>query len=124
MKHKNIKRYHLIEERVENFKHFYRRENKRPLFGFTLGSEYPLFRYNSAKNLPEDRPLKPDDFMVEEYMEDCDRLFEEHEECGGDFIWTGSIFWGIPWLEAILGCPIYTNYATGSIYSKTPKNHN
>jgi hypothetical protein len=117
-----IKRYPSIKERVENFKLFYKKENKRPLFGFQIGSEYPLYRYESAKKLPEDRALKPDDFIVEEYMEDCDRLFEEHEDCGGDFIWAGSIFWGIPWLEAILGCPIYANHATGSIYSKSPEN--
>lgn len=114
--------YHSMEERVNNFRLFYRRENKRPLFGFFVGSEYPLFLYNASRSLPTGRPLRPDDFVVEDYLDDCDRLFNEHEACGGDFIWAGSAFWGIPWLEAALGCPIYANHTTGSIHSEKPPN--
>jgi hypothetical protein len=53
-----------IEERVELFKSFHRRENIRPLLGFFRGSEYPLFRYPFSKSLPEGRPLRPEDFNV------------------------------------------------------------
>ncbi len=111
-----------METRVDNFKKFYQRRNESPLFGFFVGSEYPLHRYNASKNLPDYRPLEPEDFIVEDYLDDCDRLFEIHETCGGDFIWSGSAFWGIPWLEAALGCPIYADHITGSIYSKSPDN--
>ena len=107
-----------MEERVRRFQAFYRRENDRPLFGFTLGSECPMPRYHASNSLPEDRPLQPEDFVASQYMPDCQRMFQKQEECGGDFIWSGSIFWGIPWLEAALGCPIYANHTTGSIYSK------
>ena len=110
-------RIFTIDERVERFRKFYKKENSRALFGFFSGSEYPLFRYNAAKKLPENIALTPDDFIVEEYLDDFDRLFNEHEMCGGDFIWSGSAFWGIPWLEAALGCPIFANHQTGSIYS-------
>lgn len=111
-----------IKERVEHFKKFYKQENKRPLFGFYIESEYPLFRYKAAENLTQDRPLQPEDFQVKEYLDDCDRLFQLHEDCGGDFIWSGSAFWGIPWLEAALGCPIFADHSTGSIYTKPPEN--
>ena len=111
-----------IEDRVNNFKKFYARKNTRPLLGFFLGSEYPLHRYDTYKNLPEHRPLKVSDFNVEGFCEDCERLFQENENCGGDFTWSGSAFWGIPWLEASLGCSIIANHSTGSIHSERPEN--
>ena len=118
---RNINNMFSIQERTENFKSFYKKKNTRPLFGFFYGSEFPLHRYNAAKLLPENKELNPDDFCVNDYLDDCDRLFQEHEACGGDFIWSGSAFWGIPWIEAALGCPIYADHLTGSIHSETPE---
>jgi hypothetical protein len=108
-----------IEERVARFKRFYRRQNDRPLLGFFYGSEYPVHRYETGKTIPVGRALTPDDFPVEPYLDDYDRLFDLHEACGGDFIWSASIFWGIPWLEAALGCPIQlSSYESGSIHAE------
>jgi hypothetical protein len=45
-----------INERVEHFKSFYSKENKRPLLGFFLGSEYPVHRYQAAKTIPVNVP--------------------------------------------------------------------
>lgn len=104
-----------IGERVACFRQFYARANDRPLLGFFVGSGYPLHRYPCSRSLPEDRPLTPEDFPVAGYLDDSDALFERHEACGGDFIWSASAFWGIPWLEAILGCPLHADHATGSI---------
>lgn len=70
--------------------------------------------------MPADRPLRPEDFDVEPYLDDCDRLFDIHEACGGDFIWSASAFWGIPWLEVALGCPIFADHSTGSIRADAP----
>ena len=109
-----------MAERVALFQAFHRRENTRPLFGFFKGSEYPLFRYPFSRALPEGRALRPEDFDVAAFVADAERLFNEHEACGGDFIYSASAFWGIPWLEAALGCPIFANQGTGSIYSEPP----
>ena len=109
-----------LEDRVEAFKRFYRRENERPLLGFFTGSEYPLHRYPSARALPDDRPLTPDDIDPAAYAADSEALFEEHEACGGDFIWAGTAFWGVPWVEAALGCGLRADRAAGSIHSEPP----
>jgi hypothetical protein len=109
-----------IEERVGSFRQYYAMKNERPLLGFFCGSEYPLHRYPAARAIPEGQPLTPDDFAVEPYLDDCDALFAQHEACGGDFIWAASAFWGIPWLEAALGCDIVGCQETGSIHSETP----
>jgi hypothetical protein len=108
-----------IKVRVEQFKSFYLKENERPLFGFFRGSEYPVHRYKAARSIPEKVNLTPDHFPVIAYMDDFDSLFESHEECGGDFIWSSSIFWGIPWVEAALGCPIrLSSHSSGSIHAE------
>lgn len=114
------KQFKSVEERVEMFRSFYRRENPRPLLGFFLGSEYPVPRYPSMASLPEGRALTPEDFPMDGFLDDSERLHVGHEECGGDFIWSASAYWGIPWLEAALGCPLYVSHATGSIYSEPP----
>ena len=115
-----MKLHSSIQERVSLFQKYYRFANERPLLGFFAGSEYPLHRYNAPHNLPEGRPLVPDDFDVTPYLDDCDRLFDEHEACGGDFIFSASAFWGIPWPEAIVGCNIIADHASGSIHSEKP----
>ena len=107
-----------MNQRVSQFKAYYQLANERKLLGFFLGSEFPLQRYPESVNLPSDRPLVPEDFNENGYASDCKRLFEAHEACGGDFIWGGSAFWGIPWLEAAIGLPIIADHATGSIHSQ------
>jgi hypothetical protein len=109
-----------MDERVEQFKLFHDRKNERPLFGFFIESEYPVFRYPFAKKLPMEQPLKPGDFNIDEFVADTLSLFAKHEECGGDFIYSASAFWGIPWLEAMLGCPIYSDKNTGALYAEKP----
>jgi hypothetical protein len=109
-----------IAERVERFQRFYQRTNERALLGFFVGSDYPLRRYRASDGLPDCRALTPEDFVVAPYLDDCDRLFDVHEACGGDFIWSASAFWGIPWLEVALGCPIFADHSTGSIHAKPP----
>lgn len=109
-----------IEQRVELFKKYYQKQNPRPLFGFFCTSEYPLQRYKSAAKLPEGKELTPEDFDPADYAKDSHELFDIHEQCGGDFIWSASAFWGIPWVEAALGCPIYADHSTGSAYAKKP----
>jgi hypothetical protein len=109
-----------IETRVAQFRAFYARRNPRPLLGFFLRSEYPLHRYPAARSLPESRPLVPEDVMVADYVADSAAIFAEYEACGGDFIWAGTPFWGIPWLEAALGCPLVADHASGSIAAHAP----
>ncbi len=113
--------YFSIENRVEGFKKFYNGSLERPLLGFFIGSEYPLMRYKSMQRLPENRPLVPEDFNVTAFAADCAELFEKHEKYGGDFIWSASAFWGIPWMEVLLGMDIYANHETGSLYARMPK---
>ena len=111
-----------VAVRVEQFKEFYSMKNQRPLLGFFYGSEYPLYRYSASRSLPEGSPLVIEDFPVESYLDDNERLFTRHDQCGGDFIWSAAPFWGIPWLEAALGCELIADQKTGSIHTNPPEN--
>lgn len=107
-----------VAARVADWRSFYRRENERPLFGFFLGSEYPVPRYPAAAALPEDRPLEPEDFAVERYCDDNDALHEAHEACGGDFIWAADAYWGIQWMECLCGMEMWCSHRSGNLYFK------
>lgn len=106
-----------IEQRVESFKAYYNKQNDRPLLGFFMESEYPVERYPVSQKLPDNKALSPEDFNCIDYLADCDRLFDIHEQAGGDFIWSASPFWGIPWVEAGLGCEIYKDSQTASLHN-------
>lgn len=94
------------------FKRFYARQNTSALLGFFAGSEYPLYRYpRTAQSLPRGRELAPQDFDINAFVADSEALFELHKQCGGDFIYSGSAFWGIPWIEAICGLPLFVGEA-------------
>ena len=38
------------------------------------------------------------------FADDYERLYELQRNCDGEFGFVGSAYWGIPWLEAIMGC--------------------
>lgn len=84
----------------------------RPLLGFWLGGYYPAEQFPSVTAAWRDgQPLRPADFSFAPFAEDYEGLFRLHREADDDFFYVGSAYWGIPWMEAILGCPVS---ATGS----------
>ena len=109
-----------LSERLGRLSKWLRKENDRPLLGFTLGSYYPLRRYpNGARRLPEGA-VTPADVVVEDYLDDTDRLFRLHEEAGGDMVFSAAPFLGLPWVEASLGCGVVADHGTGSTRSTPP----
>jgi len=108
-----------LDDRLSRFTQWFNRSNDRPLFGFTLGSYYPLHRYpEGARDL--NGIIKPEDIVVERFLDDTDRLYERHEEAGGDFLFSSAPFLGVPWVEAALGCGVEADHTTGSTRSLPP----
>lgn len=109
-----------LPERLDRLTRWLGRRNTTPLLGFTLGSYYPLHRYpTGSRRLPEG-PVSPEHVLVEEFLDDTERLFALHEEAGGDFVFTAAPFLGLPWLEASLGCGVVADHASGSTRSTPP----
>jgi hypothetical protein len=81
-----------------------RRPTDRPLLGvnvgFALATMYPRTMARMA-----DGPVRPQDLPTAEFLADCDALAELHRGLD-DFPFASAPFVGIPWLEAIAGCPI------------------
>jgi len=111
-----------VAERIENLTDWFYRKNNRPLLGFYLDSQYPLYRYRGSKRHLPDGVVKPEDIVVKDYLEDCDRLYKLYEEAGGDLIWSAAPFFGLPWVEASLGCKVVANHEAGSTRSEPPEN--
>jgi len=110
-----------IAERIEGFRRFFAMANERgPLVGFYLDSYYPLKRYRTEGFLPHGA-LQADNLPVQKFLPEYERLWRSHEELGGDFLWTGAAFWGVPWVEALAGCGVYADQHTGSTRSIPPQ---
>jgi hypothetical protein len=109
-----------IEERLARLSAWWRRENDRPLIAFTVGSYYPLHRYpRSVASLPNGE-VTANDVQVAAYLEDTERLYQLHEEAGGDFVFAAAPFLGLPWVEASLGCGVIADHRAGSTRSTAP----
>jgi len=50
--------------------------------------------------------LHADDVSFTAFAEDYERLSSSPPGSDGDIGYVGSAYWGIPWLEAIMGCPV------------------
>lgn len=109
-----------LDLRLERLTAWLERANDRPLIGFSLGSYYPLERYSRGVKSLRNGPVRPDDIVVGGYLEDSDRLYELHEQAGGDFIFSAAPFFGIPWVEAALGCGVVADHQAGSTRSVPP----
>jgi len=87
----------------------------RPLLGVWVGSEMPLELYKKASEIFSSfkgSVIAPDAINPKDFLGDYDRLFLEHEQVGDDLFWSASPLVGFPWMEAIVGCPVYASSST------------
>jgi hypothetical protein len=79
----------------------------RPLLGLWVGGYFPAqqFPAATARWRPGQR-LEPHEVRFQPFADDYQLLYQAHLAADDDFFYVGSAYWGIPWLEAILGCPI------------------
>ena len=77
------------------------------LVGLWIGGYYPAeqFPRGTAQWRAEQR-LDPQDVRFSPFAADYESLYQAHRAADDDFFYVGSAYWGIPWLEAILGCPV------------------
>lgn len=108
-------------ERLTRAQQWFNRTNERPLLGFFFGSQYPLHRFAAgAATLPAG-VVEPESITAAAFLEDFDRLYNLYESGGGDLVWSAAPFFGIPWVEASLGCPVIADHQTGSTRTRPPE---
>jgi len=67
--------------------------------------------------LVEGKKITPSMLDVEAFLNDYERMYQDISSIGQDGFWVAEPFYGIPWMEAILGCEIY---ATKSSFVSKP----
>ena len=85
-----------------------RQDTDRPLLGCVIG----FFVNERFPRLMEAMPaglVKPEDIRVDLFLEDCERLYQHYQEIDDDYPYAAAPFPGIPWMEAIMGCPVYSS---------------
>jgi len=114
-----------IEKIIQRNKAFINMEPvDRPLFGIWVGSYIPFQLYKeAAKKLSFSEGLKitPENLYPQDFLADIDRLFWEHEQVGDDLLWAATPLIGFPWMEAIIGCPVY--FSSGGFWTKPCIDH-
>lgn len=102
----------VLDWQQRNLAFLQRQETDRPLLGCTWGSYFPLEMLpTGAASLPEGY-LRPEMIEVEAFLADYERYYQFHQEAPDDIPWVAAPFIGIPWTEAILGCPIAASAET------------
>ena len=100
---------HDPESLLPKHEAFLRREPvDRPLLGAWLGGYYPAEQFPQGhRTWRIGQKLEPGDVRFDAFRDDYETLNQRHRDADDDFFYVGSAYWGIPWLEAILGCPIH-----------------
>jgi len=110
-------RLNLDPARLQRHQAFFNRQPvDRPLIGSWLFGFFIHQQYPSVAAAMQPGPVQPDDIPIELFLKDVDALFEAYTELDDDYPLSTGAFYGVPWLEAIMGCPVYfsgTNMYTG-----------
>lgn len=77
------------------------------LFGFFIHQQYP-----SVATAMEPGPIQPDDIPVDLFLKDVDALWEAYTKLDDDYPFSMGAFYGVPWMEAIMGCSIHFSGTT------------
>jgi hypothetical protein len=88
-------------------------EIDRPLIGIHIwGPEYKRLYKETNKTITDKGEINPDDIITENFLKDVNRIIAMNEEIGGDVFWSVAPYFYIPWMEAIIGCPVYSTETT------------
>jgi len=90
-------------------------EIDRPLIGFTLGmglDSWSYWQYNQAtRALLNQGKISPQDIHPEAFVEDQLNYLELFQNIPQDVCTSAMPLASIPWMEAVLGCPVVSTEA-------------
>ena len=91
---------------IERHRAFWQRQaTDRPLLGCNIGlfvdAQFPRLMGAIPPGL-----VRPEDIRLDLFLEDCERLYQSYREAGDDYPFVAAAFVSLPWMEAIMGCPI------------------
>jgi len=98
----------MFENTLERHRAFWmRQETGRPLLGCNIG----FYVNERFPRVMEAMPttgatVSPEDIRVDLFLEDCEHLYQAYREIDDDYPYVAAAFPYIPWMEAIMGCPV------------------
>ena len=96
-----------VEEKLEGYRKFWKLEDvDRPMIGFDVGGFFPFQWFSALGDIEETDSLQPEHLIVEKYLEDYTKLYARSSGVDDDLIKGVSPIPAIPWMEAMLGCPV------------------
>ena len=101
----------MTKDSLERNRSCWRRENDRPLLGINVGMFANQWYPRAMREIPNG-PVRPEDIRTDLFLEDVEQLFQIHQEAGGDSPFVASALVHIPWMEAIMGCPVMASPET------------
>lgn len=101
----------IASKKIKLHQAFWRKEElPYPIAGFRIGSYFFSQSFKAAAPLlARPQQVTPEMFPVNEYLEDYERMYQENLQIGQDAFWCAEPFTGIPWMEAFLGCSIFSS---------------
>ncbi len=101
-------RLNISPEKLNRHQAFLNRQRvDRPLFGSWLFGFYVHQQYPSVAAALKPGPIQPEDIPVELFLKDIDALWHAYTELDDDYPFSTGAFFGVPWMEAIMGCPVH-----------------
>jgi hypothetical protein len=97
---------------LDRYQAFWNRlDTDRPLWGCNIGffvnERYPRVMEKIPPGL-----VRPEDIQVDLFLQDCENLYSAYQKMGDDYPYVGASFIYIPWMEAIMGCPIKSSHTS------------
>jgi hypothetical protein len=100
-------------------------EVKQPLVGFAIGAGLDSWSYwqdnKAAQELLNKQQILPEDINPKDFVDDQLKYLESSEQIEDDVCRTAMPLASIPWMEAILGCPVLAtgvNMKSGEILDR------
>jgi hypothetical protein len=105
-----------MDVRERNFRFWSRAVTDRPLVAAKVGTfAAESFQFPFRSGL-----LRPESVRPEPFLGDYDRSEQMSARLNEDLFMVAIPYWGIPWMEAIIGCPIQVDSGTASMWA-TPR---
>ena len=96
-----------VEEKIDGYQKFWNLETvQHPIIGFDVGGFFPFQWFGALREIKEKEWLQPEHLIVEKYLEDYTKLYKRSSSVNDDLIKGVSPIPAIPWIEAMLGCPV------------------
>ena len=111
----------MVDEALARHAGFWRREAAhRPLVSMSRNWSVSTAQFDWGV-LRSDGVLNPSDLDVGHFQPQYANQFDGRGPLDGDLFWPAMPPTAIPWLEAMLGCPIHQSISGGSISAMSPQ---